>query len=185
MSLFTTFTCSRLTGRIYHKQYINFMRKLLLLPLLLLLAGCQNVEAPDPAVAAQLQGSWINTAVVQEYYDASDKLVYEGSPEPDSLIYRFSDKTLTITLDSTLFTNDSTSSKRTLETASFKLSKIEGVPRLTFTLNNSGYSDVTIKSISGTAMEWENVYQNQAYQDSTDFKKAAKMVVRHSFTKRQ
>ncbi|MBF9251976.1 hypothetical protein I2I11_01590 [Pontibacter sp. 172403-2] len=161
------------------------MRKLLLLPLLLLLAGCQTIETADPAVAAQLQGSWINTAVVQEYYDASDKLVYERSPQPDSLVYRFTDKTLAIILDSTLFTNDSTSSIKTLETASFKLSEIEGTPRITFTLGSSGYSNTVIKSISGSAMEWENVYQNQAYQDSTDTKTAAKMVVRHSFTKRQ
>lgn len=161
------------------------MRKILLLPLLLLLAGCQSSETADPAVAAQLQGSWINTAVVQEYYDASDKLVYENLPEPDSLVYRFRDKTLTITLDSTLFTNDSTSSIKTLETASFKLSQLNGAPRLTFTLSNSGFSDTVIKSISGTAMEWEDVFENQAYQDSTDTKTAAKMVVRHSFIRRQ
>jgi len=163
----------------------DFMRKTMFLPFLLLLAGCQGSETADPAVAAQLQGSWINTAVVQEYYDASENLVYENLPERDSLVYQFRDKTLTIALDSTLFTNDTTSSVKTLETLSFKVLKLNGAPHLTFTSGSSGFSNTTIKSISGTAMEWEDVFENQAYQDSTDTKTAAKMLVRHLFIRRQ
>lgn len=151
----------------------------------MLLAGCQTDKMVDPIIAAQLQGSWVNTAVEQQYYDTSDKLMYETATEPAGIVYRFKEANLTISLDSTLLTNDSTSSKTTLRTSSFKLTEVGGVPRITFTLSGTSSSSTVIKSVSSTAMVWEDAFTDQVYTDSTQTGTAAKMVVRHLFTRKK
>lgn len=166
----------------YSEKLSCYMRKVLFL--FLLLAGCQSDKMVDPATAAQLQGSWINTAVEEQFYDVSDNLVYETAKAPAGIVYKFKDNNLTISLDSTLITSDTTSSIKTLRSLSFKLSDSNGLPRITFTLSGSSSSSTAIKSVSGTNMEWEDVFADQAYTDSTETKTAAKMVVRHSFTRK-
>ncbi|WP_242916254.1 hypothetical protein [Pontibacter liquoris] len=163
------------------------MKKLFLTPLLsaaLLLFGCQDsTETINPNVVAQLQGAWLNTAIQQRYYDAAGTLVFESAGSPDSLVYKIKDNNLAIVLDSTQFTNDSTSSQKTLQSMTFVLTDTKDMTRITFTQSGGGTSHTTITAVSPATMTWEDSFENQSYQDSTQTRTAAKVVIRHEFKK--
>lgn len=147
------------------------MRKLFLLPvLLLLLSSCQDErEEPAPLASEQIKGTWVTAGQEQEYYDEFGQLVYEETDDIGT----------TFVFDGSEVT--STHASGGGMSGTYTISERAGRAYI-FLTQGSATQQLEITAINESEMTWKSERENVPYFDN-GAKSAARSVSTIGFSR--
>lgn len=154
------------------------MKKLLLLPLFLLLiaTACQEKETEaEPLASRMIQGKWTRSHSAFKYYDASNNLVYDDSFE-EEVFFDFGTNRFSI----------SHPGSEDIFTASYSVQKNDNVNIIRLVDEVNGITaeyEITTLTETETDMVWREEVENANYDDGSGVKLAARAVRTYTFTR--